>query len=308
MFILVVCGFFLRKKEIIPENTGATLSKLETHLLIPALNLFNQMTKCNVETFKESFPLILYGGGVTLFSVVLAYPLSRLFVPNYKQSSELSYERNIFKYAMAFANYGYLGNYIILGVWGSDMFFKYQLFCFLPSIVCGSWGLYNLIPKNSDSLLQNMKKGLLTPPTIALLIGMAAGLLNVKEYIPDFISTALSDLGDCMGPVAMVITGVVIGGYNFGEIIKNKKIYFASIIRIVVLPSIIVFGLEIFGVNEDVMLLAFICFASALGLNTIVYPAAYGGNTKTGASMAVISNTLAIAMIPIMYLVLFVLI
>ena len=44
-------------------------------------------------------------------------------------------------------------------------------------------------------------------------------------------------------------------------------------------------------------------FVPALGLNTIVYPAAYGGDTKTGASMAMISHVLSVITIPLMYLV-----
>ena len=43
--------------------------------------------------------------------------------------------------------------------------------------------------------------------------------------------------------------------------------------------------------------------ATPMGLNTIVFPAAYGGDTETGASMAMISHTLSVVTIPLMYLV-----
>ena len=42
-------------------------------------------------------------------------------------------------------------------------------------------------------------------------------------------------------------------------------------------------------------------FGTPLGLNTVVFPAAYGGDTSTGASMAMISHTLCVITIPIMY-------
>ena len=41
--------------------------------------------------------------------------------------------------------------------------------------------------------------------------------------------------------------------------------------------------------------------AMPLGLNTVVFPEAYGGNPETGASMALISHTLCIVSIPLMY-------
>ena len=52
------------------------------------------------------------------------------------------------------------------------------------------------------------------------------------------------------------------------------------------------------------MFIVLIAFATPLELNTIVYPAAYGGNTKTGAAMAMISHTLSVVNLPLMYLIL----
>ena len=55
------------------------------------------------------------------------------------------------------------------------------------------------------------------------------------------------------------------------------------------------------------MILALIAFATPFGLNTIIYPAAYGGETETGASMAMVSHIFAVVTIPLMYLVFIVL-
>jgi predicted permease len=49
------------------------------------------------------------------------------------------------------------------------------------------------------------------------------------------------------------------------------------------------------------MTLALIFVGTPLGLNSIVYPATYGGDTQTGASMASISHTLSVITIPMMY-------
>jgi hypothetical protein len=55
------------------------------------------------------------------------------------------------------------------------------------------------------------------------------------------------------------------------------------------------------NIGNSVLYLGFFATASALGLNTIVFPEAYGGNPKIGASMALISHTLCIVSMPIMY-------
>ena len=303
MFFLIAVGFVLRKKKLLPENAHTTMSKMETFIFVPALSLFTMMTKCTVQTFKENSVLILYGVSITLFGIALAYPLSRLFVRNWKQSAKEEYQRNVFKYALTFGNFGFMGNFIVLGIWGSDMFFKYSLFTMMVSVLCNSWGLFILIPKDkSAGVLKNLKKGLLTPPIIALVSGMIIGLLNVAQYIPSFVTSALENASKCQGPVAMVLAGFVIGSYNFKELITNKKVYAVTALRLVVIPAVMMVLLRLLGTSEEIMTFALICFATPLGLNTIVFPAAYGGDTKVGASMAMVSHTLSVITIPLMYL------
>ena len=308
MFSLILVGILLRKTSRLPENSGTTMAKLETYIFVPALSLYTQMTKCTVKTCTENAELLLYGLAIVLASIILAYPLSKCFVRKNLDLPENAYKRNIYKYAMTFGNFGFMGNFIILGIWGNDFFYKYSLFTFLVSILCSSWGLYILIPKEKNaSLLENLKTGLLTPPMLALVIGMLFGLLNLTQYVPEFLLDAFDNAGKCQGPVAMVLAGFVIGGYDFKKIILNKKVYIASLLRLVVLPAIIVLALKAIGASEEIMILALIAFGTPLGLNTIVYPAAYGGETQTGASMTLISHTMSVITIPLMYLVFIVL-
>lgn len=302
MFVLIVAGFILRKKNIMSENSYVALSKLEVYLLSPALLLYTQITKCNIVSLKENWVLILYGFSIVLLSMALSYPLSRLFVRNASHSSALAYQRNIYKYAMTFGNFGFMGNFIILSVFGNDMLFKYSLFSLGVSVMCYSWGLFILIPKEENaSTWAKLKKGLLTPQLIAIVVGIIVGILGVGPYIPRFLLNALESSGDCMGPVAMVLAGLVVGNYGIKELITNKKIYIASVLRLIILPAIFILILKALGTAEEIVVLTLFCFATPLGLNTVVYPAAYGGDTKTGAAMAVISHILSVITIPLMY-------
>ena len=304
MFFLILAGIVLRKKSLLPDNAHITMSKLETFVFVPALSLFNQITKCNVQTFAENSALMLYGLALILCAMALSAPLSRLFIRKANQSPDLAYQRSVYQYALTFSNFGFMGNFIILGVFGNDVFYQYSLFTFFISILCNSWGLYLLIPKDQNaSVWKNLKKGLTAPPFLAVLLGMTIGLLDLKQYVPDFMMTAFENAGKCQGPVAMVLAGFVIGGYNFKEMFTNKKVYAASFLRLIVIPAIVVLALKIIGAADIVIVLALIAFCTPLGLNTIVYPAAYGGDTKTGAAMTMVSHLLSVVTIPLMYLI-----
>lgn len=307
MFTLMAIGFTLRKTKILPEDAGTVLSRLETYVLVPALSLHSMLNNCTIKTFAENTPLILIGALTIVTAILCSYLLCRIFVPR-APTAELRYQRCIYRYSMAFSNMGFMGDFLVLSVWGTEAYFTYMMFKMLPNILCNSWGLYTLIPKEEgNSIWKNLSKGLFSPPVLALFVGIIGGLLNVRSYLPAFSLNLLESTSACMGPVAMLLGGFVIGGYDFLELLKNKKVYLATLLRLVVIPATVVLILRAFGCAEWTMTLALICFACPLGLNTIVYPAAYGGDTKTGASMAMISHTLSVITIPLMYLIFIVL-
>ena len=295
MALLMVAGFLLRKKNIVPENTGVALSRLETYIFVPALSITNQLNNCTVETFVNNSKLILYGAVIIGVAIPLGILLSRVFV------REKSYTRNIYQYGLTYSNYGFIGNFIILGVWGDLMFYKYSMFTFILAITCSSLGLYMLIPKGQASLWKNLKKGLTAPPMLALFFGIVCGLLNLKQYFPSFVLSALDNASKCMGPAAMLLSGMVIAGYNIKELMANKKVYILALARLILIPGAFLTVLKLLGVSEEIMILLLVAFASPLGMNTIVYPAAYGGETKTGASMTMISSALCVVTLPLMY-------
>lgn len=305
MFTLIVLGYILKKTKIIPDGSDTVISRLETYAFVPALTLGNQIANCTVENFLQNYRLMFYGLAVGIVAIGIAYPLSEFFVKKSEARGTLAYQKQIYKYGLTFGNYGYVGNFLVLGIWGQEMFFKYLMFTFFPGLLCYAWGIYILIPKSESSpgILKNLKNGMLKPPFLSMLAGMALGLSGLGRYIPSFISTALNSAGSCMGPAAMILAGIVIGSYDLKELIGIKKVYTLSILRLVVIPAVFVAVLKLIDAPEAAVVFTLMAYAAPLGMNTIVYPAAFGGETKTGAAMTTISSVLSVITIPVMYLI-----
>lgn len=303
MVLIMLAGYMLRKTNILPEETHIVLSRLETFVFIPALNVVTWVKNCNTETLMANSSLIFYGALIIAIALVIAYILALIFVPNAKTPDE-KYQRNIYKYAFTFGNYGFLGNFMVLGIWGDEVFFKYSMLTLLTAFVCSSWGLIILIPKGQGKVIsfRNMIRLIFTPPIIGLGVGMVLGLLNLNSYVPGFVQNSLQKAADCMGPVAMLLSGFVIGGYNLKSLLVNKKVYLATAFRLIIIPTFIIGVLKLIGANETIISLSLIALATPFGMNTIVYPAAYGGDFRTGASMNIISNVISVITIPLMYL------
>lgn len=297
MFLCIVIGFVLNKKKLCPANTATVLSKLENNVLIPALVINTFMKYCTVASLREQYKLVLYCVGAVLVAIALAYPLSALF-------EKKGYKQNIYRYAMAFGNFGFMGNAIVPAILGSEALYNYMLFTLPLNIAVYTWGASILIPQESkpaDGKKQNPLVRLLNPAMVSIALGAILGLTGAEAVTPDFIATTLGNLAACMGPLAMVLTGFVIGDYDVMALLKNKKVYVASLLRLFLLPAFFLALLMLLGADDQTVTYALFAFATPLGLNTVVFPAAYGGDTSTGASMAMISHTVCVVTIPLMY-------
>lgn len=292
MFSCILVGFFLKRRKLVPENAGTVLSRLETCALVPALSLNTFSRNCTIEAIQENYLLMGFCIVCVLLSIGIAIPLSKLFAKS-------GYQRQVYKYALAFANFGFMGNAIVPLLFGEQVLFLYMLFTLPLSICCYSWGISQLIP--GSATLRGVLKRVFNPSTVAMLLGAALGLTGVGKMLPGFLSQALSSLGACMGPIAMVLTGMVVGGYTAKELFLNGKVYIASALRLIVLPAILCAVLYFLGADRQTMVLMLMAFATPLGLNTVVYAASYGADTRTGASMAIISHALSVLTIPMMY-------
>jgi predicted permease len=196
-----------------------------------------------------------------------------------------------------------------LAMFGEEALAYYKLFCLPLMLLIYTWGISVLTPKGEGK--GSPLKRLLNAPTIAMVAGIIVGLSGAGAHMPDFFASAMDSLKACMGPVAMLIAGATIAKYNFAQMLKNKKVYIATGLRLTVLPALLIgvlFGIKVLcgsalniSMTNDMLFFCLFATGAPLGLNTVVFPEAYGGDPKTGASMALISHALCVISIPIMY-------
>ncbi len=302
LFTFIAVGYFLRKTNLMPEISSGILSKLETYFIVPALIIESFSKNFTPGNLADNYNLLIYALIMLALALIIAIPLSKLFGREKPETGiDTDYQSSIYAYALTFGNFAYMGNALALGVLGESGLFKHLLFTIPLNIAVYTWGFYILIPKTAAK--GNPLKNLLTPPVIALGIGMILGIFGLRSYMPEFLKTTLASAQVCMGPIAMLLLGIVVGSYNFKELVSKRRVYTATILRLIVIPGLMLLLLEAFGTPKSVMTLVLFAFASPLGLNTVVFPATYGADAKTGASMAMISHTFAVATLPLMYLI-----
>ena len=287
-FIIMLIGYFLRKTKIIGDGADGLISKLLTYVISPALCFGSFSKNFKVEFIKSEYTLIICSLCVLCASIAVAFIIARFFSKDKKI-------RDIYVYSFCVANFGYMGYALVENMLGEEMLFRMLVYCLPLNVFVSSVG-FVLLTSNGQKF--SFKK-FINPVFISTGIGAVVGILNIP--VPAVISNSAELLSSCMGPMAMLLTGIVIAQYPLNRIFLNGKVTIASILRLVVLPTAIMFALKPFGLPSEYILLTLSAFAMPLGLNSIIYPAACGGDTMTGASMALISNLMAIITVPIMF-------
>ena len=292
MFTCIIIGFVLKKAGVAPENTGTVLSKVENYVFMPAQVMVTFMNYCTVQSLVDNSRFVLYSLLCLAVSLLLGIPLGNLFSRDGKN-------RGIYRYALVFANFGFLGNALIPQMLGEEYLYPYLLFTLPINTLAFTWGMGEMIP--GEGKKENPLKRLLNPVLVGLGIVAILGLSGIAKLLPAFLTTALHNLSGCMGPLAMILTGFIIGGYNIKELLLNKKVIAMTALRLTVLPALILAVVWLCGGDKIVMTMVLVGFGAALGLNTTVIPAAYGRDTRPGASMAMISHACAVITLPVMY-------
>lgn len=293
LILLIAAGYILVKFNFVEESGAKILSKLENYLFIPALVLSTFITNFTVESFSTAWKYLLCGTVVVLISAVFAVYASKLCTKD-------DYIRKIYTYGLSFANFGFMGNAVVAALF-PDVFMNYLIYVLPFWTLIYVWGVPYLLMPSGDkkSVLSGLKK-LINPMFIAMLIGMVIGIFAIP--LPSFIGSAVSSLGSCMSPVAMLLTGMTIAKIDLKATFKNLSIYAVSAIRLVLMPLVAIVALMLLKLPYELSLCTVCALAMPLGLNTVVVPSAYGKDTSVAAGMALISHLLSLITIPVVFM------
>lgn len=87
------------------------------------------------------------------------------------------------------------------------------------------------------------KKIILNINMISIAIG--AILFFTRIRLPELITNTISSVGNMIGPASMIVTGMLFAGMDLKAIFANKRVYFISALRMLVIPLIALFLIKI---------------------------------------------------------------
>jgi len=284
LFAFAAAGYALAKLGLVNKDHSKALSVLLVYVFMPCNVLKTYAANFNPTYIAEKWPIIVVSSVVVVIIALLSHGAARWF-------SKDNYERKVYAYILAIANIGYMGFPIAEHLMGSSGLMN-AMMCALPmyTLYIYTIGFCNLT-KRKVSL-----RNLVNPAFVPIVIGAILGLSQLP--LPDVAWSIFKTGSACMGPVSMLMAGIVVSGFKLKPLLLNRKAYIVTALRLIIIP--ILLGVCLMWIpDKDIVKTIVLLYAMPCGMNTIVFPKLVGENCEIGAGQALISNIAAVATIPV---------
>lgn len=298
MFFLmsfIIIGFSLTRTKILDRYAAVMLSRLGNYVFIPAFYARTFMQQFTIQTLKDSWKILLISCATMLVSVPIAVIFGRI--------TKDSFLRKIYTYGLTFPNFGFIGAVLIAAIFPEHLP-SVTIFTLPYNVLLEFWGIpYLLIPDEDDShsFMKSLKK-LVNPMMIGMVAGILISLLNIP--LPTWTTSLVDMAANCMSPMIMILTGVVVARIHWKNTLTKPSIYVICALRLLLIPALTlaVCYFAKFQPVVSISLMAF--FAMPLGLNPVVIPIGYGKDTSVAAGLILLSILFSAITVPLMFMLL----
>ncbi|AZR72119.1 hypothetical protein BBF96_01145 [Anoxybacter fermentans] len=288
LFMILLIGFIIYRLKVIDEHLIGGLSRLIMDVTLPAMIITSMSFDFSREILFKSGQLFFISLGLYFFSWIIA-----LLVTWKMKITDR--ERDIFQFMLTFSNVGFMGYPVIGAIYGKLGIFYTSIFNFTFGLVVWTLGVWLFRRREGENFTFHWRM-FLTPGIVAVLIGFGFFLFSIKLPYPIFHTLDL--LGSTTTPLSMLMVGALMGKSAIRKMWKNKQIYLASFVRLVVIPFFTLILVLPFKFSETMLGVIVILMGMPAAANTAIFAKRFGGDAELGAEVVFISTLFSIVTIP----------
>lgn len=289
LFIMILMGFIIVKAGIVKDEDSKVLSKIVLYLIIPCVIIKAFQVDYTSKTVNGL--LLALAASVTLQIVLLGVisVMGRLFHLNEVEIASVYY-----------SNSGNLIVPIVTFILGQEWVLYGCVFMSVQLIFL--WSHCKKIISRESSY--DWKKIVLNINMISIVVGVILFFTRIR--LPLIINDTIGSVGNMIGPASMIVTGMLFAGMDLKKIFANRRLYFVSLLRMVVVPLIALLLIKLShlaGISQGapkIMLIVFLAVITPSASTVTQMCQVYGNDSKYASAINVITTLSAIVTMPVM--------
>lgn len=289
MFLMIFAGALLTRARLLKPEESKTLSVVTLYLIMPCMILSAFQVDYTPEVRDGLFFAIAVSALVNIGMIFLTWLLGKPLQMDPVEKASLIY-----------SNAGNLIIPIVTSVLGPEWVIYTSGFIAVQTILIWTHGKMLLCGEKKVDI----RKILTNINMIAICIGIVMFLTKIR--FPYLVQDAVSTMGGMIGPVSMIVTGMLIGSFNMEKIRIYKRLWLVTALRLILYPLLAVAVFRFSGLSSLVsegtgILLVVLLATIAPSASSVTQMAqVYGKNADYSSAINVVTTLLCIATMPLM--------
>ena len=289
LFIMIFMGFIIVKAKLLKAEDSKILSVIVLYLIIPCVIINAFQVNYTKDTVQG---LLISLAASVLTQVILLIVIS--------VSGKFLHLNEVEVASIYYSNSGNLIVPIVTFILGKEWVLYGCVFMSVQLIFI--WTHCKKIISREASY--DWRKIVLNINMISIAIGIILFLTRI--HLPETINDTLSAVGSMIGPASMIVTGMLFAGMDFKQIFANKRVYFVSFLRLIIVPVIALFLIKCSQLStlssngNKLMLIVFLAIITPSASTVTQMCQVYGNDSQYASAINVVTTLLAIVTMPLM--------
>ena len=287
LFIMLLLGWGIVKTKLLKSNDSKVLSTIAVYLVTPCviINAFQ------IESTPEAAQGLLLAFGAAFCSQLIFLTLICTVgkkLPVVERAS------------IMYSNAANMIIPIVQAVLGAEWVLYTSAYIAVQIVLLWTHGRSMISGEKGISL----KKIFTNLNIISMFIGILLFAFDLK--LPALAAETMNSISAMVGPLGMLILGMLMADLNLKEVLKNKRIYLISAIRLLICPLLVLLLIKVSGVynlRADAATILFIPFLASCAppaVNITQMAQVYGENAKHASAINVFSICMCLFTTPLL--------
>ena len=289
LFLILLMGILLVRLKILKPQDSKSLSVISMYLLIPCLNL---------SAFQVQYSDDVRNGLILAFIAAVMIQLLMIFSSNLL--GRLLALDPVEKTSTVYSNAGNLVVPIVASVLGLEYVIYTTAYSSVQQFLFWSHCKMTICGERQIDL----KKIFCNTNMIAILIGFVMFLLHIQ--LPVLVQDAVSSVGNTVGILSMIITGMLIGGMDLKKVFAYRRVWLVAFFRLLGFPILLLILLKLsplaplFSGYSTVLMVTLLATSAPSAATVTQMAQVYGKDANYASACNVVTTLLCIATMPLM--------
>jgi predicted permease len=291
LFIMIFMGFAIVKVGIVKDEESKVLSKIVLYLVIPCVIVNAFQVDYTAQTVKGLMIAFVASVILQIILLIIVAVMGKVLSLNEVEVASVYY-----------SNSGNLIVPIVTFILGKEWVLYGCVFMSVQLVFL--WTHCKKIISRERSY--DWKKIVLNINMISIAVGVVLFFTRIR--LPEVIDNTIGAVGNMIGPASMIVTGMLFAGMNLKQIFVNKRVYFVSFLRMLIVPLIalvLIKGSRLANLSADapkIMLIVFLAVITPSASTVTQMCQVYGNDSQYASAINVVTTLSAIITMPVMVL------